>query len=398
MTTGCPVRRRIARDAGQSAPNRWWRSFASAAHRLLVGPEPADTPVNGLLALLPRRWRRLLVLAGALLLVVLGAADWAELDRHTAFHRLLPVGLLAVAHVAPVAMARRRPLLAWRISVLATVLTPAVAPLEVSSGLPWPPVVGVAHLLVLVQVAAAVPRGVAVLATVVDGAAMAAITVASTTPDLGLVQGGLVLIVLVAGLGVSVGAWQATSGRLAEQRRRIVQEQERRAVVEERNRIARELHDVVAHHLSMIAVRAETAPFRRPGLDGDGRGELAGVATDARSALVDMRRLLGVLRTDHDVRERAPQPQTGRPPRAGGLRAPLRPARADARARTARQDCSVAAGGRVGPLPRGAGGAEQRQPARPRRGRPGGRPPSPDGGPDPGRERAARPAGGTGIR
>ncbi len=79
--------------------------------------------------------------------------------------------------------------------------------------------------------------------------------------------------------------------------------------MEERNRIARELHDVVAHHLSMIAVRAETAPFRRPGLDGDGRGELAGIATDARSALVDMRRLLGVLRTDHDVRERAPQPQ-----------------------------------------------------------------------------------------
>ncbi len=173
----------------RSAPKRWWRSFASVAHRLLVGPEPADTPVNGLLALLPRRWRRLLVLAGALLLVVLGAADWAELDRHTALHRLLPVGLLAVAHVAPVAMARRRPLLAWRISVLATVLTPAVAPLEVSSGLPWPPVVGVAHLLVLVQVAAAVPRGVTVLATVVDGAAMAAITVASTTPDLGLVQG-----------------------------------------------------------------------------------------------------------------------------------------------------------------------------------------------------------------
>ncbi len=39
-------------------------------------------------------------------------------------------------------------------------------------------------------------------------------------------------------------------------------EQARRAVLEERTRIARELHDVVAHHMSLIAVRAETAPYR----------------------------------------------------------------------------------------------------------------------------------------
>ena len=48
----------------------------------------------------------------------------------------------------------------------------------------------------------------------------------------------------------------------AGQAERAELEQARRAVLEERARIARELHDVVAHHMSLIAVRAETAPYR----------------------------------------------------------------------------------------------------------------------------------------
>ena len=59
----------------------------------------------------------------------------------------------------------------------------------------------------------------------------------------------------------------ATSGRareaLAQQVRRTEVEVAGRAVLEERTRIAREMHDVVAHHMSMIAVQAETAPSWR---------------------------------------------------------------------------------------------------------------------------------------
>ena len=79
-------------------------------------------------------------------------------------------------------------------------------------------------------------------------------------------------------------------------------------MLEERGRIARELHDVVAHHMSLIAVQAETAPYRLSGLPEPARAEFAALSAAAREALADMRRLLGVLRHDQPA-PRAPQPQ-----------------------------------------------------------------------------------------
>jgi signal transduction histidine kinase len=66
----------------------------------------------------------------------------------------------------------------------------------------------------------------------------------------------------------------------------------------ERARIARELHDVVAHHISMIAVQSETARLTTPGMPPAGARALGAIGDTARSALTEMRRLLGVLRED----------------------------------------------------------------------------------------------------
>src|SRR4029079_2815892 len=66
----------------------------------------------------------------------------------------------------------------------------------------------------------------------------------------------------------------------------------------ERARIARELHDVVAHHISMIAVQAETARLTTLDMPEEGARRLAAIGDTARSALTEMRRLLGVLRED----------------------------------------------------------------------------------------------------
>ena len=66
----------------------------------------------------------------------------------------------------------------------------------------------------------------------------------------------------------------------------------------ERARIARELHDVVAHHISMIAVQAETARLTTPGLPSAGVQRFAAIGDTARAGLTEMRRLLGVLRED----------------------------------------------------------------------------------------------------
>ncbi|MET7477351.1 sensor histidine kinase [Streptomyces sp. NPDC005648] len=80
----------------------------------------------------------------------------------------------------------------------------------------------------------------------------------------------------------------------------------------ERARIARELHDVVAHHISMIAVQAENARLTTAGLPPEGAARFLAIGDTARGALTEMRRLLGVLREDADPGvQRAPQPGLG---------------------------------------------------------------------------------------
>jgi signal transduction histidine kinase len=66
----------------------------------------------------------------------------------------------------------------------------------------------------------------------------------------------------------------------------------------ERARIARELHDVVAHHISMVSVQAETARLTTPGMPELGARRLTEIGDTARAGLTEMRRLLGVLRDD----------------------------------------------------------------------------------------------------
>jgi len=81
------------------------------------------------------------------------------------------------------------------------------------------------------------------------------------------------------------------------------------ALMEERARIARELHDIVAHHVSMIAVQAETTRLTTPGLPDEAERRLAAIGDTARDSLSELRRLLGVLRADAPgAAERAPQP------------------------------------------------------------------------------------------
>jgi signal transduction histidine kinase len=78
----------------------------------------------------------------------------------------------------------------------------------------------------------------------------------------------------------------------------------------ERARIVRELHDVVAHHISLVAVQAETARLATPGMPAAGQQRLSAIGDTARAALTEMRRLLGVLREDAraDAGDRRPQP------------------------------------------------------------------------------------------
>jgi signal transduction histidine kinase len=87
------------------------------------------------------------------------------------------------------------------------------------------------------------------------------------------------------------------------------------AVRGERARIARELHDIVAHHISSLSVQAETARLTTPGLPAEGAERLLAIGETARQALTEMRRLLGVLRDD--ARPPAPAGAATRGPQPG---------------------------------------------------------------------------------
>ncbi|HWR85689.1 MAG TPA: histidine kinase [Rhodoglobus sp.] len=122
----------------------------------------------------------------------------------------------------------------------------------------------------------------------------------------------LVVFTTVGGVGLIAGIvlreWGTISAQLAAQRRLTDDERARRLMAEEKTRIARELHDVIAHSMSIISVQATSAPFRHPQADLALRREFEDIATSSRRALAEMRSLLGVLRDPDAPIARTPQP------------------------------------------------------------------------------------------
>jgi signal transduction histidine kinase len=126
---------------------------------------------------------------------------------------------------------------------------------------------------------------------------------------------GLLVLVLVVATQVFGDARRQRGQAIAERdatRQAMADTLREQAAMDERARIARELHDVVAHHVSMVAVQAETARLTTPDMPQEGRDRLAAIGDTARDALTEMRRLLGVLRDDHAEPQRAPQPGLAR--------------------------------------------------------------------------------------
>ena len=114
----------------------------------------------------------------------------------------------------------------------------------------------------------------------------------------------LLLVVIVAAL--AVGDARRQRGQAVAERDEAQRDQ---ALMEERARIARELHDIVAHHVSMIAVQAETARLTTPDMPEEGKRRLEAIGNTARDSLNELRNLLGLLREDAGAGvERAPQP------------------------------------------------------------------------------------------
>ncbi|WP_267423096.1 MULTISPECIES: sensor histidine kinase [unclassified Curtobacterium] len=180
---------------------------------------------------------------------------------------------------------------------------------------PWPvPVTGIIGLSVLLVVLG-VRTSWRLTAVVWGVATVIPLVLVAATPDRWghpgvwaasfVVSAGDTLVVAAA--AVVVGQRRSIRAELDAALRDTEVEVARRRSVEERSRIARELHDVVAHSMSVVHMQAESAPYRVADLPAEARVEFQAIAETSRTALREMRQLLGTLRGD-DAAERAPQP------------------------------------------------------------------------------------------
>ncbi|HEX8629061.1 MAG TPA: sensor histidine kinase [Catenuloplanes sp.] len=115
------------------------------------------------------------------------------------------------------------------------------------------------------------------------------------------IMGAAACAVLIGGawaLGWAIRARREYAARSAEQAARSARELARHAVTEERVRIARELHDIAAHSMSLIAVKASIANHVARARPQEARDALLVIEATSREALAELRRALGVLRSD----------------------------------------------------------------------------------------------------
>jgi signal transduction histidine kinase len=212
---------------------------------------------------------------------------------------------LAIMATAPLLLLRRSPLLGVGLVAAAN------AVFVVVSRLPWPPTAVLAWLLALGMCPLLVSRRQALIVVVVTEVAVltAACLPAAVNArpwDAPITEALAVLLVWGAGESLhSRRDWELRRLRDEAQLRAL---RERDVLAQGRVGIARELHDVVAHHVSLIAVRAATAPYQVPDLSPDARAVFEEIAAQARTALDELRTVLGVLRTPDGAGPQAPQP------------------------------------------------------------------------------------------
>ncbi|MEW1720979.1 histidine kinase [Streptomyces sp. NPDC093109] len=119
----------------------------------------------------------------------------------------------------------------------------------------------------------------------------------------------MVFLTAIALLSVSmVHVRREAEHQVAEQQSVTAVERGRRTLLEERTTIARELHDVVAHHMSVVAIQAEAAPYRVENPPPELEQAFVTIRENAVAALTELRRILGVVRADDYEAPDAPQP------------------------------------------------------------------------------------------
>lgn len=219
-------------------------------------------------------------------------------------------GLVALVYAlvpaALVLLTLVRPVLAFWASLG---VTPFIGLIGSSAiGWPWAPNLFAAHIVVLTVVAArtrprtagwmwALTAGFAVVTEVFLGGRSG-----TDSPQLLFFSALSLLVVTV------LHTRRAAVQEVTAQQTVTAVERSKRTLLEERTTIARELHDVVAHHMSVVAIQAEAAPYRVENPPPELEQAFATIRENAVAALTELRRVLGVVRAEDYEAPDAPQP------------------------------------------------------------------------------------------
>jgi signal transduction histidine kinase len=244
--------------------------------RLAAGIADSPLLVDGLIALG--------LTALSLITVIGGAGDIGQIE---------PTSLvLLLLQTLPLVLRRRFPGAVLAVTLSATVVHVMFATAAINST--------IGSLVALFTVAERYDRRASSIAALTSGAAIGLLIIGLAGLPAGL--SGFVQSELSVFVAWLLGTWARERrryvGTVEERARRAEREREaraERAVADERERIAREMHDVVTHHVSVIVIQAGAglrALDRRP---EDARAALAAIDASGRRALADMRRMLGIL-------------------------------------------------------------------------------------------------------
>jgi len=234
-----------------------------------------------------------------LALICFGATDGVlgtEAARHHSAHGTTELLLISFALCAPLVLRTRFPLTAWTASAIAMFWAHLVIPPGSLSSQVFIPAGVIVYVLCLYAVAVRCEPWVVISA--------GAVTVAGAGyvyPPTLLTAIFVAAATVFAGLIIRSRRGSREQLEVAERRH-----EGERALLQERQRIARELHDVVAHHMSVIAIQAEAAPYKVADPPKELTESFADIRASALSGLSELRRVLGVLRSDQP--DTAPQP------------------------------------------------------------------------------------------
>ena len=261
---------------------------------------PADRPLNTALGWRVPSW--LLDYGPIVFILIEGLAAVRFQSQVSGISK--PILLLALLGTAAALVVRHR----WPLPVLAVILAIAVA-------VDYGPLITIPLLLAVFTVAESADRTTVIVAAVITAVALC---VAPWAHGDTLAAGGIISRFVAVGLAVALGLWLRARADyvtgLHERAERLEREQElmaQHSVAEERLRIARELHDVVAHNVSLMVVQAQ-ALAATGDRDHEQQTALTRMADLGREALSEMHRMLGVLRVQNaGAPEREPNPGVG---------------------------------------------------------------------------------------